>query len=270
MTDAKNDKAGTQALDRAMSLVAELAAYAPLGVRLVNLSNAVGLTRPTTHRILQALKRAGLVVQETNGRRYKLGAFALALESAAPPKLLIEAAQEPMRRITSETGQTTMLLSRQGRYALVARKEPGLDKDINTNLSIAKTGYVSLLGTTSGSIAIFSSLDEAQVEEILFANEWNVLSYGGVDYDKLLTQIAEARRLGYAQTRNVISGIGGLAVPIQHNKNLCFGAITILGRTDVIDEEFAKIWAPKLKAAATATAETLVEWRRATGRHTGG
>lgn len=251
-----------------MTLVAELAAYAPLGVRLIDLSKAAGLTRPTTHRILQALKRVGLVVQETSGRRYKLGSLALALESAAPPKLLIEAAHDAMRGVTAESGQTTMLLSRQGRFGLVAALEHGLDETINTNPSVAKLGYVSLLGTTSSSIAIFSSLDDAQVEEILFANEWNVLSYGGVNYDKLLFEIAEARRLGYARTSNVIAGIGGLAVPIRHPHNPCFGSIAILGRTDVVDEDFAQKWAPRLQAVAKAAAESLAE-RRAAGRKKG-
>lgn len=268
MTDNHDVNAGTQALDRAMTLVAELAAYAPLGVRLIDLSNAAGLTRPTTHRILQALKRVGLVVQESNGRRYKLGSLALALESAAPPKLLIEAATDSMSRITALSGQTTMLVSRQGRFGLVSAVEHGTDEAINRNPSVAKLGYASLLGTTSASIAIFSSLDDAQVEEILFANEWNVLAYGGVNYDALLDQIAEARRRGYALTTGVISGIGGLAVPVQHGRNPCFGSIAILGRSDVVNEEFAHQWAPRLQTAARAAAESLAE-KRATVRRGG-
>ncbi|OWU83108.1 hypothetical protein ATO6_19780 [Oceanicola sp. 22II-s10i] len=257
-------QSGTQALDRAMTILAELASHAPLGVRLIDLSRAAGLTRPTTHRILQALRRVGLVVQESSGRRYKLGSLALALESAAPPKLLIDAARDHMTRISEETGEMTLLTSRQGRFGVVAASVRGRNDFINANQSVAKVGYVSLLGSSAASLAVFSRLDDAQVEEILFANEWNVLTRGGLGFDDMMNMVAEVRRLGYARTQGFfIPGIGAVSAPIHALSGQCYGAITIFTKADDMTAEFAASLAPMLTDAAHAIATELDHQRGA-------
>lgn len=251
-------QSGTQSLDRAMMILAELAAHAPLGVRLIDLSRSAGLTRPTTHRILQALRRVGLVVQESSGRRYKLGSLALALESAAPPKLLIDAARDHMTRIADETGEMTMLTSRQGRFGVVAASVKGRNQWINANPSVAKVGYVSLLGASAASLAVFSRLDDAQVEEILFANEWNVLVRGGLKFDDLMAMVAEARERGYARTQGYfIAGIGALSVPIQAGSGQCYGALTLFTQAELMEPELAERLSPTMIGAARNIAATL-------------
>ena len=258
-------QSGTQGLDRAMTILGELAAQSPLGMRLVDLSRAARLTRPTTHRILQSLRRVGLVVQESSGRRYKLGSLALAMESAAPPRLLIEAARAPMLEIREETGRMSLLTSRQGRFGLVAACVPGDGAWINANRSVAKVGYVSLLGASAASLAIFSRLHDAQVEEILFANEWNVLVRGGLTFEALMSKVAQARARGYAHTRgDFIEGIGALSAPVHARGGHCYAGLTLLAPAAEMTPELAERLAPRLIARARAIAEDLDD-RRAAG-----
>lgn len=251
MEGSGRPKSGSQSLDRALIILGEPASHAPLGVRLIDLSRAVGLTRPTTHRILMALSRVGLVVQESVGRRYKLGSLALALESAAPPTLLIEAARDPMTRLSAETGEMAVLTGRQGRFIVSAARVRGRNAFINSNPSVAKVGYVSLLGASASSLAVFSRLDDAQVEEILFANEWDVLTRGGIAFDDMMKMVAEVRRLGYARTQGFfIRGIGAISAPIFTDAGQCYGSITLFTQAEEMTEDRAESLAPMLKTSA--------------------
>lgn len=65
---------GTQSLERAIALLRAVAAQAPDGARLADLVAGSGLSKATTHRLLTALAREGLVEQDARSRRYHLGA----------------------------------------------------------------------------------------------------------------------------------------------------------------------------------------------------
>jgi DNA-binding IclR family transcriptional regulator len=69
---------GAQSVERALALLRVLGdADADLGVSA--LAARAGLTISTTHRLLQALRRAGLVEQDARTHRYHLGAALILL-----------------------------------------------------------------------------------------------------------------------------------------------------------------------------------------------
>ena len=63
--DHADTTAGAQTVDRACELLREIARTGPRGIRILDLCNTTGLSRPTTHRILRSLQAAGLVQQYT-------------------------------------------------------------------------------------------------------------------------------------------------------------------------------------------------------------
>lgn len=65
--------AGTQSLERAISLLRTVATHGADGARLSDLMAQTGLSKPTAHRLLTALAREGLVEQDGETRRYHLG-----------------------------------------------------------------------------------------------------------------------------------------------------------------------------------------------------
>ncbi|MCG5242502.1 helix-turn-helix domain-containing protein [Azospirillum doebereinerae] len=64
---------GTQSLERAIALLRAVAASDPEGARLADLMAGAGLSKATTHRLLTALAREGLIEQDAGSRRYHPG-----------------------------------------------------------------------------------------------------------------------------------------------------------------------------------------------------
>ena len=65
--------AGAQSLHKSLGLLRLVSSHSRDGIRLVDLCRASGITRPTAHRMLQALQVEGLIEQDPKTDRYHLG-----------------------------------------------------------------------------------------------------------------------------------------------------------------------------------------------------
>ncbi|WP_207462636.1 AMP-binding protein [Azospirillum sp. SYSU D00513] len=83
MADALSASTGTQSLERAIALLRAVAARGEEGARLADLMAEAGLSKATAHRILAALVREGLTVQDERTRRYHPGPELAVLGRAA-------------------------------------------------------------------------------------------------------------------------------------------------------------------------------------------
>ena len=95
--------AGAQTVDRACTLLKEIARHGASGARLLDLTKNSGLCRPTVHRILQSLASPAFVRQDPATRRYQLGVGLFALGLAAPNPVAPSISrfslwQKPLRR----------------------------------------------------------------------------------------------------------------------------------------------------------------------------
>jgi DNA-binding IclR family transcriptional regulator len=78
--------------------------------RTTDLARRVDLPVPTVHRILAALTRLGYLTQHEDTKRFRLGLAALTLgERARAVADLRPVAIEPLRRLSSATGETALL-----------------------------------------------------------------------------------------------------------------------------------------------------------------
>ncbi|HEX7391188.1 MAG TPA: helix-turn-helix domain-containing protein, partial [Acidiphilium sp.] len=71
--EKKSAETGTQSLNRALDLLRIVASRSRTGLRLVEAVEQTGLTRPTVHRLLQALTHQGFTAYDPASRRYHLG-----------------------------------------------------------------------------------------------------------------------------------------------------------------------------------------------------
>lgn len=114
---------GVGVLDKAMSLVSLL----ERGPRsLADLVERSGMSRSTTHRMLQALEAHGLVGRDTEGR-FLLGARVIGLGVAASASFPLGRIAEPvLERLRDESGESVQLYVRQGaqRVCLLALDSP--------------------------------------------------------------------------------------------------------------------------------------------------
>ncbi|MFI6935388.1 IclR family transcriptional regulator [Streptomyces sp. NPDC050287] len=123
--------------DRVLAVLKELARY-PDGVGLEELTRAIGSPKPTVHRALGALRRAGLAGQDTRGR-YVLGdeflRMAFAHHEARPEHVRIRPVLEALADRFGETAHYAVLDGREVVYR--AKVDP-------------PTGAVRLTSTVGG------------------------------------------------------------------------------------------------------------------------
>jgi len=116
------ERSGT--VDKALRLLEVLhQAQAPLA--LAELSRALSIPKPTTHRLLASLRSAALVEQQDDGRYalgvglVRLGLGALALEP------VVRASQLELERAAHELGETFFLVKARGGRLVVLSKVEG-------------------------------------------------------------------------------------------------------------------------------------------------
>ena len=88
--DAPGEAAtGTQSLERAVTLLREVASHGNRGARLTDLVADSGLSKATVRRLLSALIRENLLEQDESTRRYYLGADTFVLGTIAAARFAL-------------------------------------------------------------------------------------------------------------------------------------------------------------------------------------
>ena len=100
---------GTQAVARALSLLKAFSDARPEW-RLSELARAAHLHKATTHRLLAALEREGMVARDASGELYRLGPEAIALGArAARANHLRAVSRTELEALAAATGETATL-----------------------------------------------------------------------------------------------------------------------------------------------------------------
>ncbi|MFF5288523.1 IclR family transcriptional regulator [Paractinoplanes globisporus] len=118
MTDLSERLVGA---DRVLAVLAELARH-PEGIGLDDMARAMASPKPTVHRALAALRRAGFAAQDGPGR-YVLGdeflRLAFAHHEARPDHLRV---QPVLRRLCDRYGETVHYATLDGRWVVYRSK----------------------------------------------------------------------------------------------------------------------------------------------------
>jgi DNA-binding IclR family transcriptional regulator len=207
---------GAQAIGRAVEVLRVVARIQRSGATLANISRATNLSRSTAFRILRSLTEERLLEFDAEVHRYYVGPLAYELGLAARGRTdLVSAWRERIDRVALSTGLTTYLLARSDSEAVC----------LATAQSSAVIRAVPLvvgqrlpLGVGAGSLAILSSLDDAEVEEILAANAHKLTIYGGGGLTPaiLRQRIDYARDAGYAFSQDSVApGLVGVGIVVS-------------------------------------------------------
>jgi IclR family transcriptional regulator, acetate operon repressor len=114
---ARSGATGTQAVDRACSLVA-LVVQASEPLTFTEITDAAGLARSTTSRLLAALERTELVQRDTSGAYVAGSLFALHAARHDPWQVTARVAHPFLERLRDATGETAHLGVPQGAAVL--------------------------------------------------------------------------------------------------------------------------------------------------------
>lgn len=175
-----------ESIDRALTLLVELAGHGSSGATLATLAAGAGLNKATAYRALSTLRRRGFAVQDEAGA-YAIGPAALALgEDAYGPRALAHDLHPALTALSAATNELVHLGAFEGDAVTYLDKvEP--DRAIRVWSAVGRT---------------MPAADTALGRALLAARELTpaqLAAYAGVaGADHLAAAVARARERGYA------------------------------------------------------------------------
>lgn len=210
---------GAQTVDRACELLREIARTGARGIRLLDLCNATGLSRPTVHRILRSLQFAALVQQSTDTRRYALGSGMFELGMATPnPITQFPQVRSIVEELAASTNDTVYLMLRSYDDVLCAWRAQGA-YPIKAN--VVALGDRRPLGASVAGLGILGALPEEESDALINANSASLSDFCRMTASDVKRHVQEARSKGYAVGVNaVMEGVTavGMAVPASYQR----------------------------------------------------
>ena len=216
---------GTQSIERALTLLREIAAHNRSGSRLLDLATRTGLQRPTVHRMLKCLAAESMVQQDGETHRYFLGPMVFELGLTAAPRFnLREICHPSLSRIAEATGDTVFLTQRSGLDSVCLDRREGTFPIKTFTLEI---GMRRPLGVGTGSLAILSALPDDEIQSIVNANTARLPEYG-LNPGMLLSQVRRSQKLGYAMRELPgLSGVRSVGQALRNQSGVSFAALSV-------------------------------------------
>jgi len=237
---------GTQSIERALTLLREIAAHNRGGSRLLDLATRTGLQRPTVHRMLKCLAAESMVQQDPDSHRYFLGAMVFELGLTATPRFnLRETCHPALTRIAEATGDTVFLTQRSGLDSVCLDRREGTFPIKTFTLDV---GMRRPLGVGTGSLAILSALPEDEIQKVVGANSVRLPEYG-LNPGSLIAQVKRSQKLGYAM-REVpgLAGVRSVGQALRNQSGIAFAALSVSTITNRMSEKRATEIALLLKS----------------------
>lgn len=220
-------------LDSTLRILDILRVRGGLGVSEISRLSKTG--KSSAYNILYTLERRGYVTK-TEDAKYFLGAKFFDNDFINnSSRSLSDVAVPEMKRLVRRTGETVWIsiLNIHGRVVAINTEE-GYSP-------VSAPGRLGLEGESSciapGKI-LLSYLDKVTYRDIFKNNKFKrYTSYTIVDMDTLNKELAAIQETGFATDFNErYMGFGDIAVPIFNQAQKCVAALSIVGRTEVLEK----------------------------------
>lgn len=226
----EEDAGGVRAIARAVLLLRILALGGEHGMRLTDILTHAGLSRPTTHRILQTLIAEGVAEQDPLTRRYRLGLEVGLLGMSRPAQLPVRAAAEPyLEALANELGDTAFLSIRVGWDSVGVDRKTG---SFPIKVLAIDVGARRPLGVGVAGVMLLASLPIEEAERICEANVTR-LPAEGPSMDAIRARVRAARANGYAYSEvGLLRGTRAVAVPVLDPYGQVVAALSVAAMAD--------------------------------------
>lgn len=249
-------EAGVGAVSRLFAVLRSLGACPEGGERVTQLARQVGLSQPTTHRLLRSLMDEGMVEQDVRSKRYRLSLefFALAAKAGQTGNLR-DVVRPSLLRLSASLGDSLFLLARSGFDAVCLDRSEG-PYPIRT--FTGDIGGRVALGVGQGSLAILAFLPEEERDTVIRYNLPRLRDFHLYDEVMLRSEVDNVRRLGYAsRNTGVLEGMAGLAVPILDREGRAVAALSVATLSDRLNAERMPTVVEMLKREAAAIGQKV-------------
>jgi IclR family KDG regulon transcriptional repressor len=199
-----------------------------------DLAKHLTLSTSTVHRLLSTLADEGVLDQDPETNRYRLGLSVFDMAAAMPKqRSLHEAVLVSMTELRSRTGETVQVGVLDGREVVYVER---LDSP-NTLSVFTELGRRASAHRTSSGKAIMAFMPRAQRDQLL--KGWVLVprtKYTITDVDELREELLVARRRGYAENRQEAElGVVSVAAPIRDATGNAVASLSLAGPSERMD-----------------------------------
>ncbi|MPQ66397.1 IclR family transcriptional regulator [Pseudomonas sp. MWU12-2319] len=247
----KKSEVGVSAVSRLFAVLRSLGETPEGGERVTQLAERVGLSQPTTHRLLRSLVDEGMVEQDGRSKRYRLSLdfFALAARAGQTGNLR-ELVRPALLRLSASLGDSLFLLARSGFDAICLDRSEG---PFPIRTFTGDIGGRVALGVGQGSLAILAFLPEEERETVIRYNLPRLRDFHLYDEVLLRSEVENVRKLGYAgRNTGVLQGMAGVAVPILDREGRAVAALSVATISDRLGPDRLPTVVELLKREAAA------------------
>ena len=225
------NEVGVGAVSRLFAVLRALGDTVEGGERVTQLAQHIGLSQPTTHRLLRSLMDEGMVEQDARSKRYRLSLdfFALAARAGNSGNLR-ELVRPALLRLSASLGDSLFLLARSGFDAICLDRSEG---PFPIRTFTGDIGGRVALGVGQGSLAILAFLPEEERDTVINYNLPRLKDFHLYDEVFLRSEVENVRKLGYAgRNTGVLQGMAGVAVPILDREGRAVAALSVATVSD--------------------------------------
>ncbi len=217
---------GTQAVIRALSLLKAFDDARPAW-GLTELSEAVGLNKTTTFRLLTALESEGMVARNPQTDTYQLGTAVITLGGyALRTNDLRTICQPELKALAAAAQETAALELLTGAETLILDEIMG-DRVMSGGQAI---GTRWAAHTTSTGKAMLSHLSPAELREILPAPLPAATPHTITEWDALIADLKNTQERGYAVANQELEvGLAAVGAPLFNYDGEVVAAISLAG-----------------------------------------
>jgi IclR family acetate operon transcriptional repressor len=197
-------------------------------LRLVEISQRLGLHKSTAHRLLSLLKKKGLVVVDPTTQLYSLGPALVELAWIVLRQQDLRSVCRPyMEQLRQTTNETVSLNIRMGNKR-VCIEELQSDQEVKYSQAL---GLTAPLHVGAPGKALLAFLPDAELDRVLATLTLTPLTLETItDHDALRAELAKTRARGYAVSVGERSPwAAAVAAPIRDGSGQTIAAVSVLG-----------------------------------------
>lgn len=215
-------------VSRVGTVLRSLASREPDGASTTELARATSLARPTTHRLLAALRVEGLVERDEVTATWHLGAECFLLGAAASARHdVTPAARAAVKRIARETGESAFFSVRRGEETICLLREDG---SFPVRSHVLYEGIRFPLGVASAGLAILAFMPSRERETYLAGAELATMYGPDHTTGELSIRVAQTRERGFAVNPGlIVAGSWGLGAAVFDENGVPRWALSITG-----------------------------------------
>jgi DNA-binding IclR family transcriptional regulator len=241
-----------QSVDRALTILAILARSGEAGV--TDIAAELGVHKSTAFRLVATLEAHGLVEQNEDRGKYRLGVGVLRLAGATTARLdVVQEARPICRKLAADTGETVNVAVLSDRSALYLDQVAG-QSALQSHNWVGQ--HIPLHATSNGKV-LLSGLSDDELDKRL--PRLPAYTSGTVTSKaKLRRGLAEVREQGFAVAVDELEvGLTAIAAPIHNAHGDVIASLSVSGPTFRLDGTKLKELTPLVQDAAGEVSRRL-------------